>query len=218
MQKLVLGLAMAALLAGCATPPTVAVNTTTGAALQGKSIVHTRRTAPGFSVLRPMHVLLGPLGGALAVSAGNNLITNHRVADPAVAISAALLKEIATRRSMDVLEPGMPADSSDPARISAIARGQVNYVLDVETGYWNMVYFPTHWNHYRLMYSANARLIDASSGRIVAQSTCKHSPESKADALSYEQLVGSDAAGLKKVLQNATDACIAQFKANMLSL
>lgn len=217
MQKLVLGVAMATLLAGCATAPNVAINTTAGAALQGKTIVHTRRTMPTFSVLKPVHAVLGPLGGALAVSTGHAIVKTNQVADPAVAIGAALLKEIATRRSMDVLEPGMPVDSSDPARITAIARGQVNYVLDVETGYWTMAYFPSYWNHYRLMYNANARLIDASSGRIVAQSTCKHAPESKVNAPTYEQLIGSNAEGLKKALQNATDACISQFKASMLS-
>lgn len=218
MQKLALGLAMATLLAGCATAPKVALTTPTGLAMRGKTIVQTHRATPNFSVLKPLYAPLGPLGGMLTIATGNGIAKTYQLADPAKAISAALLKEIATARSMNVLEPAMPVDSSDPARISAIARGQVNYVLDVETTFWHMSYFSTDWTRYRAMHVANARLIEAATGKIVAQSACKYMPDSKANALTYDEMIGTYALGLKKAMQTATDECITNLKSSLLSL
>ena len=85
-----------------------------------------------------------------------------------------------------------------------------DYVLDVQTLNWSFAYFPTNWTHYRVMYAARVRLIDATSKAVVAEAGCRSVPSDDKDAPTYDQLLADKAALLKSHLAKAAAACADQ--------
>ena len=92
-------------------------------------------------------------------------------ADPAVAIAQTL--SIALRDSLHtpiLPDIGVASDNTVDSAIASAPAAQ--WLLDVRTVGWGMLYFPTDWSHYRVSYSSNLRVIDAETKRIVAESVC----------------------------------------------
>ena len=87
-----------------------------------------------------------------------------------------------------------------------------SYHLDIRTTFWGFAYFPTDWDSYRIIYSAHLRLIDRQSAKVIAEEFCEYTPEYSEDAPSHDDLVESNASGLKRELHKAADYCIKCFK------
>lgn len=207
-----------ALLTGCATMPAPRPLDTAGlAAVRNQTVAVTVRPKSGFSVLTPTKAGLEVVGIFIG-DQGNRIIAEHHVADPADAIAQALARALHdTQGSQQVAAP-IAVDDRDVARIAARAKGKARFVIDVETRVWYMAYFPTDWTHYHVHYTAVARLIDADTAGVLAESTCKLAPESNAGAPTYDDLVTNGAAGLKASLAASGRTCATQFKRDMFAL
>jgi len=219
-------LAAAAALAGCVSVQEVPMSTASFDALRGRELSLAARDKPDFGAMTAGKAaggaLFGALGGAIAgnamVSAGNELVAQNGIHDPAEQIGNALGSALGGRYATKATAFRTRLSTDEPTEVSKTPNG-ADVVLDVRTINWGFVYFPTSWSKYRVMYSARARLLDARKGQVLAESGCALPLADNADAApSYEEVVANGAAWLKGELQRAADYCAGQFATKMFSL
>lgn len=205
------------LLAGCASMPAPRPLDTAGlAAVRNQTVAVTVRPKPGFSVLTPSKAGLAGVGIFIGDD-GNRIIVEHHVADPADAIAQALARALHDAYGSQPVAAPIAVGDRDAARIAAQAKGKARFVIDVETRAWRMSYFSTDWTHYQVPYIAVARLIDADTAGVLAESTCNLAPETDAGAPTYDDLVTHGAAGLKASLAASAATCVARFRRDMFA-
>lgn len=218
MNKLFTVAAAAAILTGCGTVPPQKLDAGTGALLRDRTIARTSHPMPDFSAITPGKATLGILGAAAMVSEGQKIVAANKIADPADSIASELMATLASRHGARTAAAPVSVASNDSSEIAAASKGSGRYALDVQTTLWNLAYFPTDWSHYRLIYSANARLIDTETKAVLAQGSCKHMADSKTAAPTYEEMLAGGADRLKKELALAVGTCVASLKGSMLAL
>ena len=185
--------------------------------LDVSNVTYTTRDKPSFAAMTAGKAAFAILGAAAMISEGNGIIADNQVDDPATAISLGLMKALESSHGTKSVGTAMKVEGDDVDKIAASAK-EVQFVVDVQTMNWSFVYFPTDWSHYRVIYSAKARLIDTKARTVLAEGACSRVPEDKANAPTYEDLVGNGAAGLKKELNFAVGECIQTLKMAMLKL
>jgi hypothetical protein len=159
--------------------------------------------------------MFGALGGAAMAIAGNNLVKENGVPDPADYIANELTKGFADANAMTVASNGnVVATAVKPADL-AKQYADADLLLDVQTINWSFAYFPTDWNNYRVMYSARLRVIDVKKAAVLAEGFCSRVPENSDTAPSYDDLVNDGAAGLKKELLVAANYCIRELRSQV---
>jgi hypothetical protein len=222
--------ACAAVLAGCATTAeNITMPAATAESLNGREISLSQRQKPGFTastaregmalgVFTAIGGMVGGLiAGAMRGETGNDVVQKHNVPDPAEQIAAELGAALAARYGAKLHPARTPLATPEAAEAVKAARG-ADLVLDVRTGVWAMNYFVTSPDKYRLHYAARARLIDAKSGRVVAEGGCGAPRYDKAeDAPTYDELVANGAARLKQEMAKAAEYCAAEFASKMFS-
>lgn len=219
MKKIAFVLATTTLITGCATLEKVTIAPTVASAMQGKTVaLTTRGKKPDFSALTPAKGALGLMGAIAAVSAGNDLILKNDVPVPADAIGLALGQQLQSARGMQLVATPITVVSDEIEQVVAAVNGQANYILDVQTTGWMSVYYPLAWGRYRVIHSAQARLIDTASKQIVAQGACMRTPDAPDSAPTYDELMNNKAEGLKKELAIAAAECVSVLKRDMLAL
>jgi hypothetical protein len=205
-------------LTGCVSTATKAIDAQSASAIRNQSVVHTVRKMPDFGEMTPTKAVFGVLGAAAMISEGNKTVAINKIADPADAIAEALLQAMQAGRGMQVVASPVRIDSEDPAQIAEAAKGKARYVLDVRTLVWQMMYFPTDWTHYQVLYTAKARLIDVESRNVVAEAFCKRQPDSNTGAPTFDDMLALNAARLKAENANNAKACADTFGREMLAL
>ncbi len=203
----------------CVSTKTIVISEPDSAQLDQSSLTTTKRDKPDFSAVTAGKAVVGGLIGAMAmIAAGNNIVEEHDIADPADYITKQLAEELATHYGVNVQasEAG-ELESESPQKISKQHDG-VDYVLDVRTVNWSFAYFPSDWNNYRVIHNARMRLIDTETGDVIAQGFCSRIPEKTSTAPSKDELLAENAARLKQELQIAADECIENLKANVFHI
>ncbi|HEY0061788.1 MAG TPA: hypothetical protein VGC21_06685 [Telluria sp.] len=234
MKKMSFPIATALLASGCGSAPAPKSELTIGYALHNQTLSYTVRNTTPFSSLNSAQALTnkvidmaGSVAAASRLSPGFHATTEAdaaakaasygHVVDPAHDISeelvAAFEAEKGIRRAEGVLAVPDDIKVKDIARA---ARGRARFMLDVETEKWGLSTFATDWFHYDLHYQASARLIDTESGKIVASGVCKDTPDDKAKAPNFDQLMIDNAALLKARIAAAAMECVATLKSKML--
>lgn len=207
----------AAMAGGCVSVEQVPMSASSSEAIKGKELALTERAKPDFSAMTPSRGAFGMIGAAVTISEGNKLIKEHGVEDPAVYIGRTLAADLQGRYNTRLSPKGAPIASDEVSDLVKNAPG-TDLVLDVRTINWSFVYFPTSWGKYRVIYSARMRLVDAKSGRVLAEGGCHRVPEHTDQAPTYDELVANSAARLKQELRTAADFCINEFKSKTLGL
>jgi len=218
MKTWILLIATATLVSGCVSTTTKTIDAQALSAVRNQSVLRTARDMPDFGELTPAKAPFGLLGAVATISEGNKTVATNHIADPAVAIADALLGAMQSSHGMQAVASPVRIDSEDPARIAGLARGKARYVLDVRTLMWQMMYFPTDWTHYQVMYTAKARLIDVAAGTVVAEAFCKQLPESNAQAPTFDEMLALNAARLKSINATYARTCADSFGRDMLAL
>lgn len=234
MKKLSLPIATALLASGCGSAPAPKSELIAGDALRDQTLGYTVRNTPPFSSLNRAQALTnkvidtaGSMVAATRLSPGFHATTEAdaaakaasygHIVDPARDIAQELVNAFeaqrGARRADGVL---VVADDIKTKDIAKAARGRARYMLDVETEKWGLSTFATDWFHYDLHYQASARLIDTESGAVVASGVCKDTPDDKARAPNFDQLMIDNAALLKTRIATAALECVASLKAKML--
>ena len=145
--------ATAAMLVGCAPVPTKSINSTVG--LQDKRLAVTSHPIPDFSAGTARKAMFAMVGAIAMIHAGNELVRQDQIEDPAIRIGQRLSNDLAKTQGV-ILQPsnGLVASSDDPAALIKTYPG-ADLLLDVKTYAWSYIYYPTKWGSYRVNYDAN---------------------------------------------------------------
>ena len=158
------------------------------ALLQGKKIAVTMHERPSFSAMTAGKAGFGLLGAAAMIKAGNDLVEDNQIADPAVLVREHLGAGLTQIYGAQVLPVDAAATKAKKAKEIAALHPEADYVLDVRSGGWGYVYFPTDWNNYQVMYSVQVQLVDAKTGRQVSNAGCNASSKANKAPPTREQL------------------------------
>jgi hypothetical protein len=203
-------------LGGCVSTRNVPLKSDSLASREGGTIMLSYREKPAFAASTAGKAVFGVMGAFAAIGAGNQLVKDNNVPDPAEFIGAQLLGDVAALNGLKLgPKSTVVASSTDTAQLAKLYRN-ADVLLDVQTVNWSLGYFPTDWNSYRVMYSAKARIIETRSGKLLAESFCARIPDKTADAPSYDQLTSNNAAGLKAELTKAAQHCLGEFRSKLL--
>jgi hypothetical protein len=216
MLRVILIAAAVGMLSGCVSTKTIPMKAETIARIQGGTLAVTKREKPGFAAMTAGKAMFGAVGGAAMVMAGNKIVEENAIEDPALRISAELMKGFADVNAMSVVSTdGIIASGVKPTEL-AKQYSNANVLLDIQTINWSFVYFPTDWNSYRVIYSAKMRVIDTKEAKLLAEGFCSRVPENSAEAPSHDELLENQAARLKQELAIAADHCIQEFRSKVL--
>lgn len=230
--------AIAVLAAGCGTVRTRTVDQT-NTPMRGQIVAVTERDKPEFTTFNLAKVSLGAVTGAVSglgvlgagvlggvvggvqALAGVDERNNHtaRLPDPAHAVAAELNAALVKRDNIKKAHGSVRApNGSRPADIAAAARGNADYVLDIQTVMWGIYYQPTAWTSYDLKFQAIGSLINVKTGAVVASATCKDLPDVNPRGPSYNQMMANDSALIKQMVAYEVAGCVATLKRDMLAL
>lgn len=160
-------------------------------------------------------MLLGIIGYAIAKNEGESIVHKDGLQDPAVAIGTQLAKDLAHIYGMNVVtNTAQPVVNDTPVAL-AKTYSNVRYLVDLKTTNWNLLYYPTAWDTYTVIYSADFRLIDTDTAKIVAQGTCKERPELTPTSPTYGEALANDGIILKKIIQDDIAACVKDLETNI---
>ncbi|WP_133680566.1 hypothetical protein [Paludibacterium purpuratum] len=211
---------VAACLAGCASLPQKQLSTAGITALRNQTVIVSVYDRPSFAAMTPakMGLIGGLLGGALTISAGNSLVKENNVADPASQIAFKLTQVMSNRYGAYAKPKFLRFDSESVDEIAHKAKPSARYVMDVRTVNWGFIYFPTNWTHYQVIYTAKARLIDTQLNAVLAEGGCHYMPPDDTGAPTYDEMVDNGAARLKWELGTATASCVQTLQRQMLAV
>jgi len=187
--------------------------------ITGQDVVVVKRPLPDFSAMTAGKIsagaLFGPLGGAVAgaamISAGNELVKEHAVDDPAYAIAEELARSLAARYGIRSVGVGTGVVSDNDASSVAATYKTAPLALDVKTLHWGFMYFSSNWARYRVVYRARMRLISTTTADVIAEGGCASYPEKSDEAPTYDELLGNGASRLKAELAKAAQFCTREF-------
>jgi len=198
--------------AGCATPQPIAASPDALPALQGQTLtIVTYAQNANFMQMTAGAAAFGALGAAAAVSRSAELVREHNLVNPSVRVAEKLTPVLNEKLKPSSVNPvANPLDRAMNTAALATLAGNKGLVFDIAGGSQS-VYFPVDWSHYRVMYAGLARLVDASTGKVVAQSPCKFDSGEEMNPPTYDELYANNAALLKAKMQTAADACVGQM-------
>lgn len=199
--------AMAVLVSGCVSVQNKPLAANASQALAHKSLAFTEYARPDFAAGTAGKASFGLLGAVAMIHAGNTIVAENDVKDPAPDISARLASKLAQDLDMQLANAPLHETSDKLGALTASAASS-DYLLDVKTLNWQFIYYPTNWSHYRVIYAARMRLIDAHTKAVVAETMCKaQQPTNEKEAPTHEELLADHAAKLKDMLGRVTDGC-----------
>ena len=211
---------LAALLAtvGCASTETVRLADNPGASLTGKQLHSTREAPPSFLALTATHGAFAVVGVAAAAADGNTLVAQAGIEDPAPMIEDAIARHLRNRHGTTNGRPLM-FDDDKPGDLAAWGRRNNvrDLIVDVETNGWGFNYQGFNFSSYTVGYSAVFRLIDSSTGEVLAQHFCAGASHDDAEgAPSHDELLANDAALIKSLLAERAQVCIDEITTQVL--
>jgi hypothetical protein len=173
------------------------------------------RTSTIAGATAPLALLGMAVGSELEVSEGKKARAKH-LYDPADAISAALMKGMVRRFSLNVVDAGKQETLGTSAGELSREYKDVDLVLDVRTSDWGFV--PIRMGHYGILYEGTLRLIDTRNQSVIAEGSCTFHPADSEDSPSYDELMAADAALLKARFRALTQFCADDYRTRILGL
>lgn len=186
--------------------------------LQGLQVAQTRYAKPQFEAITAGKAMFGVFGAVAMLSAGNKLVAENGIQDPAPQISEALAKNLTERLKLRPIQVNGAELTSDSVEDLVKTAQPVELLLDVKTIRWGFLYFPTDFSHYRLLYSFRVRLIDTTVGKVLAEGWCFQPDERHPNPPTYDEMMANSAAWIKQELTSAAGRCAEQFRKETLSL
>jgi hypothetical protein len=195
--------------------------------LKGRTLARTERRRPPFFSAKPVQ----PLGliGALVAAAypsesdAAKAFDENGLVDPARAISRQLSRDLEQHLGLRHAPRRISFDSDDVTTI-AVAAPDADLVIDIWTDDWSLVQLREDLSKFHLHYAASLRLIDARAvhgidgkkGLVIAEGTCERSPEAPSSSATRNEMLADDARLLHAELEQAVQACIQDFRSQLL--
>lgn len=199
---------------GCASKGSIRLADNPETSLLGKQLHSAREAPPYFLALSPNHVAFGLMGAASAYSAGNRLVIQEGIEDPAVTIEDAILDHLRNRHGTDNGDPLVFGDDK-PRNLAGWARENDirDLIVDVTTDTWGFSFQGSDFSSNVVGYSATFRLIESATGDVLAQHVCRSESD---EAPSREALLTNGAILLKALLNRGAQNCIAEITTQVL--
>jgi len=205
-------------LSGCVSTKIIPIDHAGLVANKPSTIVITNRTKPNFSAYTPGKAMLGIIGAMAMTSKGNKIIANNAIDDPSRLIGSIIASDISSKYDLKLLDDGsIITETMKPSKISKLYPNS-DLILDVKTTKWMFTYFPADFSHYRVIYNAKIRLINAKDSSILAEVNCSRLPKEKKGAPSYDEMLANNAKILKSELKIAVDYCVNEFRTKALNI
>ncbi|MBP7880249.1 MAG: hypothetical protein KAZ75_02050 [Acinetobacter sp.] len=179
-------------------------------------MIISKREKPSFLATTALNVQFALLGLAAQISSGNKIINENQVEDPAIYIANELAKTLESQLGITHITTSTSTTTTNNIKTLAEQHKEADILLDVQTTYWQSIYYTSDWNNYRVVYAAKLRLIDTKNKKVIAESICSKKQDDKKNSPSYDQLIANNAAVLKAALKSHADECISEFKTNAL--
>lgn len=208
----------AVLATGCVSVKHAPLTKAASESLQDASITTTRYPTPDFSAMTAGKASFALVGAAAMISAGNKIVKENNIPDPAIAITEGLIKKLEASRNSKVLpNTGNPVKKDDVKSLVAGHKG-ADYLLDVKTINWMFSYYPTDWTHYRVIYNARLRLIDTRTSKVIAETMCQTVQGDDNNPPTHDQLLENNASLLKDYLSKGASQCVDVLAKDVLML
>lgn len=180
-------------------------------ALQGKTVAVTLHERESFVAMTAGKAMLGMLGVAGMVKAGNDFVEENGIPDPTLLIREQLANALRDRFGA-VLQP---ADTEVTASVKpndlVKAHPDSDYILSVRHRGSNYAYYPGTWGGYWVGNTVFVQLIETDSGRVVGKGNCYASTHKHPVRPSLEQLRENRAQLTKDILASLAWKCARQL-------
>lgn len=207
MKKIIL-LSFSIWFIGCASTRNIAIDASNSSALKGKSLILVKRKSPSFIAMTSGKGMFAVAGVGAAASAGNKLVKEKNIEDPALSISQSVAKILQSRYdSVVVGTTKETSDSGDIKDIATLSSGH-DYALDVVTNGWSFIYDGFNFSSYLVGYSAKLRLIDIKTAKVLSEGLCVYDwKKAGKKTVTYEELLENNAAVIKTHLSESIQHC-----------
>ena len=142
------------------------------AALNGKSVTITRHDKASFTAFTAGKAAFALLGAGAMIAAGNQIVKENEIADPADVLERELAAAIIKQYGLQLKAGSSPVIKASKPKDIAATQSDVDYILDLQSTGWMFAYIPTDWDSYWIGYSTRAQLINRVSGKALAVGTC----------------------------------------------
>jgi hypothetical protein len=202
--------------AGCAAPQTKPIAQETLSSFNGKSLSLVQGETPSFVAMTSGKGMFAVAGVGAAAAAGNDLVEEAELEDPAIKISRSLARRLTADHALSLRGPTLSSGGSDEvAEIAQLARGS-DYALEVATSGWTYMYDGFKFGDYFVNYSSKLRLIDVKTSEVISSGFCNYSGKQAGKSpVTHEKLLADDAAYIKQELAAAKEFCVGQFTSSL---
>ena len=209
--------AMSLILGACVGTRTTTMSGEQSHSLQGKSLAVTTRAKPDFGAMTPGKAMFAMVGAFAMISAGNKIVAENAIEDPANAMGEQLRQALMEKDGL-VSATGQEslATTTDTAKL-ATQYAYADYVLDVQTINWSFIYRPNlGTQHYRVIYSVKVRLIDTHKASLLAEGFCVRKDDNDPNPPTHDELLANHAEILKAKLKADASECVGELKQKIL--
>jgi hypothetical protein len=215
-RTLAMMLIVAPAVVGCASIPTQSVSNQSMAAWKGKTVAFTSRPRPSMVMMTAGKGALGLIGVAAGVSAGNALVKEDKIPDPAPVVADELLQ--IAEKQYGVVPAGLAPPAVDTRNVAELAKAGkgADLLFDVESLGQGINYYPTDWSHYWLMSGLILRVVDVHTGNVVGEAVCRQNSQHQPNPPNKKELLANEGQLLKSMIAAQSDACRDEFAEHVL--
>jgi hypothetical protein len=215
-----LALSGAVLTAACTSTAPSRLSSRQRTAIEGKSILLRQPASSQFALISSSATIAGALdpftagaNSGKASKAGNAIVEQDHLVDPAAVIGPALLAELVSTYGMKPIQSdGLPTTSLR----STTSPPGADFVLSVEISSWSTMYLLTRLSHYGVMLTAKAKIVDGATANVLREARCFIRPRDQSDAPTFTELMENDGARLRAEVDYATKACVEALKHSLV--
>ncbi len=205
-------------LTACVSSRTAQIENEKSAAMRGKVVATTDRPRAGLVAMTPGKAMFGMIGAAAMIEAGNMILDENNIRDPAPLVNRALLT--AAQKQFGVV-PATTApvhiDTTDVNKLAAAA-GSADILFDVQNVGRGFRYMGFKFGSYAVESSYKFRIIDVRAKKMIAEGFCFQSTKDDPNPPSHDELLADKATRLKAILDAQQDVCTNQFATQVLNL
>jgi hypothetical protein len=182
------------------------------AELNGKLLAVTRHKKADFVAMTAGKATFALLGAGAMIVAGNKIVEENEITDPADILEHELAPAMAKHFAMTLKQgSGLLVDGSKPKEIIAV-QPDADYILDLQSNGWNFGYYPTDWNTYWIGYAVQASLLDR-SGKQLAKMVCYTDTQKHPKSPTKDDMLANKAQILKDVTASLAWKCLHRIAA-----
>jgi hypothetical protein len=194
-----------------------ALPSSAAAGLSGKVLAITRHKKADFAAMTAGKATFALLGGAAMVAAGNKIVEDNAIDDPADILETELAPAVAKHYGMTLKSgSGLLVDGSKPKEIVAV-QADADYVLDLQSNVWMFAYYPADWNTYWIGYGLQVNLFDK-SGKQLAKMACYSDTNKHPKSPGKDAMLANGAQVIKDVSASLAWKCLQRVAKQEFSL